>query len=283
MARGGRGSPDFAQPMGETMIIIAERINSSRKSIAQAIEAQDREFIQKEARNQAEAGATYIDVNAGSFVGLEIGYLKWLVEVVQEVVDLPLCLDSPDPQAIKEALPLCRQKPLINSITLEQDRLEGLLPLVVEHGLPVIALCQSEAMTADTREDKVELASQLVAKADAAGLPRENLFIDPLVYPVSTDSNSALASIQAIGDIMTRFPGVHTTCGLTNVSYGMPQRKLINRAFLAAALVHGLDSAIIDPTDIQLYSLLKATLLVLGRDDFGMEYIGAFRAGRLTA
>ena len=157
------------------------------------------------------------------------------------------------------------------------------MPLVAEHGLPVIGLCQSDEMTADSREAKVELAARLVERVEAAGVPRDRLFIDPLVYPVSTDSNSALASMQAIGDIMTRFPGVHTTCGLTNVSYGMPQRKLINRAFLAAALVHGLDSAIIAPTDVQLYSLLKATLLVLGRDDFGMEYITAFRAGRLLA
>ena len=262
------------------MIIIAERINSSRKSIAQAIAAQDRAFIQNEARAQAEAGATYIDVNAGSFVGQEIAYLKWLVEVVQEVVDLPLCLDSPDPQAIREALPLCRQKPLINSITLERDRLEGLLPLVAEHGLPVIGLCQSDEMTADSREAKVELAARLVERVEAAGVPRDRLFIDPLVYPVSTDSNSALASMQAIGDIMTRFPGVHTTCGLTNVSYGMPARKLINRTFLACALASGLDSAIIDPTDDQLYAVLRASLLVMGHDDFAMNFISGFRQGR---
>lgn len=263
------------------MLIIAERINSSRKAIAKAIEEKDATFIRNEAKNQAAAGAAFIDVNAGSFVGKETDYLKWLVETVQEVVDTPLCLDSPDHKAIKAAYPLCKHKPLINSITLEAERLEGLLPLVAEEGLSVVALCQSEDSMAETTEAKVELAGQLLEKTAAAGVPDEHVFIDPLVYPVSTNPESALATVKAIAQIMDRFPGVHTTCGLTNVSYGMPQRKLINRTFLAVALAHGLDSAIIDPTDDQLYAVLTAATLVMGQDSFGMNYITAFRAGRL--
>ena len=263
------------------MIIIAERINSSRKAIAKAIEEKDTGFIQKEAQAQAQAGADFIDVNAGSFVGREIECLKWLVDTVQAVVDTPLCLDSPDPEAIKAAYPLCKQKPLINSITLEQERLEGLIPLVAEEGLKVVALCQSGDSMAETTEAKVDLAGQLLEKTKAAGIPYENVFIDPLVYPVSTNPESALATIKAIAQIMSRFQGAHTTCGLTNVSYGMPQRKLINRTFLACALANGLDSAIIDPTDDLLYGVLTAANLVMGQDNFGMNYITAFRGGRL--
>lgn len=265
------------------MIIIAERINSSRKRIAQAIEERDTAFIQAEARAQAEAGADYIDVNAGSFLKKEVEHLKWLVDTVQESVEVPLCLDSPDPAAIKAVFPHCQAKPMINSITLEPERLETLLALVADNGLPVIALCQSQSLMAEGVEDKVRLAEELLEKTAAAGVPDERVFIDPLIYPVSTNSGSALATLEAISRIMAAHQGVHTTCGLSNVSYGMPHRRLLNRTFLACAITRGLDSAIIDPTDRQLSSVLQAADLLLGRDDFGMKYIAAARAGGLAA
>lgn len=263
------------------MLIIAERINSSRKQIAQAIIARDRSFIQAEAKAQTLAGANYIDVNAGTFVGEEAEKLKWIVESVQEVTELPLCIDSPDPAVIRRMMPLARKTPIINSITLEASRIEGILPLVVEHRTKVIALCQAEDAPSETADRKVELAGKLVEKLTAAGVKRDDLYIDPLVYPLSTNPKSAAATLDAIGEIMKRFPGVHTVCGLTNVSYGLPARKLINRAFLAAAVARGLDAAIIDPTDKQLYAMLKAATLVAGRDDYCMDFIGAFREGRI--
>lgn len=158
---------------------------------------------------------------------------------------------------------------------------EELLPLVAQEGLKVVALCQSSDSMAETTEAKVDLAGQLLEKTQADGVPNQNIFVDPLVYPVSTNPKSALATIMAIEKIMDQFKGVHTTCGLTNVSYGMPQRKLINRIFLACALAHGLDSAIMDPTDDQLSGVLTAANLVMGKDDFGMNYITTFRTGRL--
>jgi cobalamin-dependent methionine synthase I len=263
------------------MLIIAERINSSRKAIAKAIADGDRAFIQGEAKSQASAGANYIDVNAGTFVGEEAAKLKWIVEAVQEATELPLSIDSPDPEVIKTVLPLVKRTPMINSITLEQSRVEGVLPLVLEYRTKVIALCQAEQMMAETADQKVELAGQLVEKLAGAGVPRDDIYIDPLVYPLSTNPKSAAATLDAIGEIMKRFPGVHTICGLTNVSYGLPARKLVNRAFLAASIAHGLDAAIIDPTDRLLFAMLKAATLVAGKDDYCMEYICAFREGRV--
>jgi 5-methyltetrahydrofolate--homocysteine methyltransferase len=263
------------------MLIIAERINSSRKQIAQAIAAEDRAFIQGEAKAQTLAGAHYIDVNAGTFVGEEAEKLKWIVEAVQEVTELPLSIDSPDPEVIKAMLPLMKKTPLINSITLEPSRIEGILPLVVEYRTKVIALCQAEQAMSETVDQKVALAGRLVEKLMGAGVPLDDLYIDPLVYPLSTNPKSACATLEAIGEIMRKFAGVHTICGLTNVSYGLPARKLINRAFLAAAITRGLDSAIIDPTDKLLYAMLKAATLVAGKDDYCMDYISAFREGRL--
>ena len=178
-------------------------------------------------------------------------------------------------------IPLVAKTPMINSITLEPERLEGILPIVAEHKTKVIALCQSEDAMADTAEDKLRMAEQLVKRVDDAGIPLDDLFIDPLVYPLATNTQSATATLEAIERIMKAFPGVHTTCGLTNVSHGLPSRKLINRTFLVAAVTRGLDSAILDPTDSHLYAALKAALAVTGKDDFCMEYITAFRGGRL--
>jgi cobalamin-dependent methionine synthase I len=263
------------------MLIIAERINASRKQIAQAISAGDRIFIQGEAVAQTQTGANYIDVNAGTFVGEEAEKLAWIVEAVQEVTDLPLSIDSPDPGVIRAMIPLLKKTPLINSITLEPSRIEGILPLVIEHKTKVIALCQAEHDLAETTEDKVTLAGRILEKLTGAGVPLEDIYVDPLVYPLSTNPQSAKATLDAIGIIMTKFPGAHTVCGLTNVSYGLPARKMINRAFLAAAITMGLDAAIIDPTDKPLYAMLKAITLVAGKDNFCMDYISAFRAGRI--
>lgn len=263
------------------MLIIAERINSSRKKIAEAISTRNREFIQAEAKAQAEAGAGYIDVNAGAFIEEETEYLKWTIDAVQEVCDVPLCIDSPDPKVIGAVLPLVKHPPMLNSITLEPARLEGLLPLVVEYKAKVIGLCQSEDLMAESTEAKVEIAGKLVEEVKKAGVSVDDLYIDPLVYPLGTSSNSAQSTMDAIERIMKEFPGVHTTCGLTNVSHGLPARKLINRTFLVGCIIRGLDSAIMDPTDKLLYGAMKTAVMVSGRDDFCMEFIQAFRAGRI--
>ncbi len=263
------------------MLIVAERINSSRKSVAQAMEAQDKAFIENEARLQTEAGADYVDVNAGSFIGEEAELLKWVVGVVQEVTDLPLCIDSPDPKIIKSVLPLLKRPPMINSITMEAARLEGMLPLAAEKKAKVIGLCQSEGSIAETVDDKVRLAGRLVKEVSKANIPLDDLYIDPLVYPLSSSPSSGLAVLKAIGRIIQEFPGVHTICGLTNVSYGLPRRKLINRTFLVAAVTRGLDAVILDPTDKELFGALKAALTVVSKDEYCMDYIAAYRNGRL--
>ncbi|MBW1779965.1 MAG: dihydropteroate synthase [Deltaproteobacteria bacterium] len=264
------------------MLIVGERINSSRESMAQAIAARDTGFIQNEVTIQAEAGADYIDVNAGTFLGEELECLKWVVRVVQDACERPLCIDSPDPRVIEGVLPLVKGSPMINSITLEPMRLKGILPLVAEHAARVIGLCQSEDTMAATTEDKLRLAGQLVESVTKAGIPLDSLYIDPLVYPLSTHPESAVATMEAIERIMKEFPGVHTICGLTNISFGLPKRKLINRTFLVAAMARGLDAVILDPTDTALFGTLRAALAVVAKDDYCMDYIAAFRQGRLA-
>jgi len=249
------------------MIIIGEKINSSRKQIAEAIASGNREYIQNEAKAQSDAGADYIDVNAAAFMEKETEYLKWIIEAVQEVTDLPLCIDSPDPEVIKKVISLVNKPPMINSITLEPSRLDGILPLVVDYRATVIGLCQTGSRMGKSAAEKVEIAGRLVEKVTSAGIGIDALYIDPLVFPVGADSNSACATLDAIEEIMKQFQGVHTVCGLTNVSHGLPNRKLVNRTFLAGAVARGLDAAILDPCDKQLLGVLRAAVMRTGKDE----------------
>lgn len=266
------------------MLIVAERINASRKAIRAALEAMDSAAIQQEARIQDAAGAHYIDVNGGTFPGREPELLCWLVDTVQAVTNKPLCLDSPDAAALAAALPRVKTKPpMINSITLEGGRFESVLALALEHRTKLIALCQGEDVPAASAAEKIELGSELVERLTRAGVPLDDVYVDPLVFPLGTDSLSAQATIEAMSELMRRFPGVHTICGLSNVSHGLPARKLLNRTFLVAALTRGMDAAIIDPTDAQLMSTVYAAQAVLGRDEYCMGLIEAFQEGRLAA
>jgi 5-methyltetrahydrofolate--homocysteine methyltransferase len=152
---------------------------------------------------------------------------------------------------------------------------------VIGHGTRVIASWQASNRTAETTEGKTDIASRLVQIITDAGVPPDHLYIDPLAFSLSTNAQSARATLSAIEQIMTKFPGVHTTCCLNTVSYGLPARNLLQRIFLAAAMERGLDSAIIDPTDSKLYAIVAAGRLISGRDEGCLNYIRAFREGRL--
>ena len=264
------------------MIIVAEKINTSRRSIHQAVEKRDADFITRVAREQAEAGAHFIDVNAGTFVAQEPELLCWLVETVQNVVDRPLCLDSPNPVALSQAIKRHRGEPMINSISLEEDRFQSLLPVVTSHPCHVVALCMAQTSMPTTVEERFEVGSQLIEKLTGAGVPLERIYVDPLVQPVSVDTNMGTAVLGAISRIMDSFPGVNTICGLSNISFGLPERHLINRNFLALCMSHGLSAAILDPTDRRLMATLLAIEMLLGHDEYCSNYIDGYQEGRIT-
>ena len=263
------------------MIIVGEKINSSRKGIAQALEKRDAEFIGTVAREQAQAGAQYIDVNAGTYVNEEVDYLCWLVETVQGAVDLPLCLDSPNPKALSEAIKRHHGEPMINSISLEKDRFQSLLSVVTSQPCKVVALCMAQTSMPRTAEERASVGSELIGELTDKGIPIENIYVDPLVQPVAVDVAMGPAVLDAVKKIMDDFPGVNTICGLSNVSYGLPKRHLINRNFLALAMAHGLSAAILDPTDTKLMATLLAVEMLLGRDEYCQHYIKAYQEGRL--
>jgi len=266
------------------MIIVGELINASRKPIAAAIEAGDAEYIGRVAADQDQAGATYIDANAGIFVGEEVKYMKWLVETIQSVSDKPIALDSPDPQVIEAGLALCRAAPMLNSISLEKDRWEKLLPVAAANPkLKIVALCMSDEGMPTTCDDRLKIADKLISGLTAKNLPLENIHVDPLVQPLGTDHRFGLEFLKAVRAIAERFPGVHLMCGLSNISYGLPSRKYLNRVFMAQAIAAGLDGAIVNPLDKGMMGGIAAAEALAGRDKSCVRYLKAYRQGLVEA
>ena len=264
------------------LLCIGEKINSSRKEIKEAIERSDKSLIQKIAREQAEAGAHYLDVNAGLFMEREQEKLRWIVETVQKAVDRPCCLDSPNPLALEAALKVHRGQALLNSISLEKERYHSILPLVRRFGTKIVALCLDDGGMPRDVEDRFRLARLLIEKLSGEGISLDDIYIDFLVQPVATDFNLGTILLEALERIKRNFPTVHAICGLSNISFGLPQRRLLNHVFLVLALAKGLDAAILDPTDPGAISCLKAAQVLLGQDPFCSEYLQAFRQGRLN-
>jgi 5-methyltetrahydrofolate--homocysteine methyltransferase len=263
------------------VIIIGELINASRKTIAEAIEEKDITRIQKVALDQAESGADYIDVNAGIFVGKEPEYLKWLVQTVHEVTEKPCAIDSPDPKAIEAALSVHRGPPMINSISLEKERYNNLLPIIAGTDYRVIALCMSDEGMPETVEDRLRIADKLINGLLQKHVKLENIFVDPLVQPISVNSTFGMAFLDAVNHIMKQFPGIHTACGLSNISYGLPARSFLNQTFMVMAIAKGLDAAIVNPLDKRMMAGIVAAEAMVGNDNYCMNYLKAYRAGML--
>lgn len=263
------------------MIIVGELINSSRKPIKAAVEAQDTEEIQKIAKDQHDNGAAFIDVNAGTFVGKESEYMQWLIKTVQEAVDTPCCIDSPDPKVVEAAVSVHKGTPMINSISLEKARYDALLPVIAGTELKVIALCMSDKGMPETKDDRVAIADELINSLVKNNVAIENIFVDPLVQPISTKDSYGTEFMNAIEAIMTGFPGVHTICGLSNISYGLPERKLINQTFAVMAIAKKLDSAIINPLDKRMMANIIAAETLAGNDEYCSNYLTAYREDRL--
>jgi len=263
------------------MKIIGEKINGTRKLVAKAIAERDAEFIQNLAQKQVVGGASWLDVNAGTHPEREPDDLVWLVELVQNVVDVPLCLDSANPEALRIAMKKVRQTPMINSISGEENRLKDILPIVAEFGCEVIALCMDDKGIPATSEARLDVISKVFAETRRAGVPDEKMYVDPLAMTIATNTEAGQVIFGAMRAIRAGFPQAHISCGLSNVSFGLPARALINRSFLVLALQAGMDTAIIDPNDRELQAAMYAADLLLGRDKHCLNYTRAFRAGKL--
>jgi 5-methyltetrahydrofolate--homocysteine methyltransferase len=256
-------------------VLIGERINpAGKKKLAEALKAGDLEIVRKEALAQTEAGADIIDVNVGTFGVDEVALLPKAVQAVMETVDTPLCLDSANPEALEAALKVYKGKPLINSVTGEEHSLKKVLPLVKKYGAAVIGLVQDDEGIPKDVEGRVSNAHKIVKGVEAAGIPRQDLVIDCLAFAVGAEPDSGAAVIETIRRIKAEL-GVNMTLGASNVSFGLPDRELINNAFVVMAAAAGATCLIVDVAKVR--PIILAADLVLGRDKRARRYIEAYR------
>jgi len=264
------------------MIIVGEKLNSSLKAIRPAMETRDTEEILDLAKKQYEAGSTYIDLNAAMFVDVEMELMEWMIETIQSTMKVQFTFDSPNPEVIKRALMVNKNpKPMINSITNETERFEGLAPILSEYETSVIALCMDDAGMPETADERYRIAENMITKLNKLGMKNDDIFIDPLVRPVGTGSHYGIAALDTIRRVKENFPDVHIMCGLSNISFGLPARKLINQVFLVSAMRSGMNGAILDPVDKKMMSLMYACEAVLGIDDYCVNYLEKFREGEI--
>lgn len=262
------------------MLIVGELINTSRKIIKESVERRNAEYIRDIAKRQVEAGANYLDVNCSDLMDNELEAMRWLIENVQAAVDVPLSIDTPNPAAMEVGLSLAQKgKPLANSITGEKERYRTVLPLVVKYGAKVVALCMDDQGMPQTAEDRLRVARELVMKLTEAGVAASDIYLDPLLQPVSTDDRAGLELLNAIRLIGQEYPGIHLICGLSNVSYGLPNRQILNRVFMIQTMTMGMDAYILDPLDKALMRDFYACQALLGQDSFCRNYLAAHRKG----
>ena len=284
--RGGNGECTQAEAQrGEiVLVIVGERINTSRKRVNEAVEKREAAYIQEDVKSQLEAGADLIDVNAGSRLNSEVDDLAWLIDIVQSTVpEVRLCIDSPNPGSIRSVLHVVERPPMLNSTTAEKERFEAMSGIIQSTDCDIVALCIDDKGIPKNAEQALDTAARLVSDLESLGVKRERIYIDPVIQAVSTNTNAALIALETIEGIRRELPGANVICGLSNVSFGLPKRHLVNRAFLALAMRAGLSAAIVDPLDKKLMGTLRATTLLLGQDRWCQDYIRAFRKGWLEA
>ena len=264
------------------MIIVGEKLNGTSKPVQEAIDKRDASFVTQLARAQRDAGADYIDVNAGIFYDDEPERLEWLVSAIRREVDVRFSLDTSNSETLRPALKIIQnEKPLINSITAQKRRFQAVLPLVKEFDTSVVALCMNDGGLPNTADGRIAIARDLVERLTGAGLCHEAIFLDPIVRPIGIDSSACITAIETIKEMKKRWPGIHIICGVSNISYGIPARRLMNRTFLAAAVIAGLDCAILDPLDDDMLRSICAAEALAGVDKNCERYINQYRESGL--
>lgn len=256
-------------------VLIGERINpTGKRRLAEALRAGDLSVAREEALAQVAAGADILDINVGATGVDEEAMLPLAVRAVAETVDVPLCLDSRKVKALAAALAVCPGRPIVNSVTGEEASLVEVLPLVKKYGVPVIGLTLDERGIPAEAEARVEIAHRIVERAEAVGIPREDVIIDCLTLSLGANVKAGLSSLEATRRVKAEL-GVNQTQGASNVSHGLPNRPTLTGAYLAMAIEAGLTCPTVDVAQVRL-AVLSADL-ILGRDNYAMRFISAFR------
>ena len=258
------------------MIIIGEKINGSIPAVAEAIANRDAELIKQRAIAQTNAGASYIDCCASVPEAEEVETLKWMIDCIQEVTDVPISVDSPSADVLVQAYKFCKKPGIFNSVSGE-----GVMALPENKDWQVIALLSDDTGIPKCAEDRLKVFEKIMAKAKEYGISPDRIHIDPLVEMLCTSEDGIAMNVEVISTVRKLYPSIHITAAVSNISFNLPVRKLINYGFVVLAMNAGLDSAIMDPTNRDMLGLVYATEALLGLDDYCMEYIGAYREGMI--
>ncbi len=264
------------------MIVIGEKINGSIPAVANAIAHRDTEFICQRARMQMEAGASFIDCCASVPEAEEVETLKWMIDCIQSVTDIPISIDSPSAEVLSKAYKFCKRPGLFNSVSGEGNKIDTIFPLMV---LPencqwqVIALLSDDSGIPKSAADRLKVFDYIMSKAKEYGVAPNRIHIDPLVEMLCTSEDGIKMNTDVISTVRRQYPSIHITSAVSNISFNLPARKMINLGFTVLAMNAGLDSAILDPTNRDLMGVIYATEALLGQDEFCMEYIQAYRSG----
>ena len=260
---------------GQPTVLIGERINpTGKKRLSEALKAGNLEIVSQEALAQVQAKADILDINVSMFGVDEVTLLPQAVQAVMDTVDVPLCLDSPNPQALAAALKVYQGKPLINSVTGEEHSLEKVLPLVKEYGAAVIGLVQDDEGIPSNPERRLAIANKIVDHAEAVGIPRQDIIIDCLAFTVGANTSSGLVTIETVHRVKAEL-GMNLTLGASNVSFGLPDRNLVNSAFVAMVIAAGVTCLIVDVAKVR--PMVLAADFVLGCDKHARRYIEAYQ------
>ena len=264
------------------MIVIGEKINGSIPAVADAIARRDSEFIIERARVQAESGATYIDCCASVPEAEEVETLKWMIECIEEVTDLPISVDSPSADVLVEAYKFCSRPGLFNSVSGEGDKMDKIFPIMAKpenKGWGVVALLSDDTGIPKTAGDRLRVFNNIMAKAKEYGIAPNRIHIDPLVEMLCTSEDGIALNEEVMNTVREQYPTIHITAAVSNISFNLPVRKLVNLGYVVLAMKAGLDSCILDPTNRDMMGVIYATEALLGMDDYCMEYISAYRDG----
>ncbi len=262
------------------MLIVGEKINGTIGRVKEAVEARDEKFIVDLAKLQLQNGAHVIDVNVGAGEN-EAENLAWAVGVIQKSLDIPLMLDSGNPDALQAAMAVHQGRPIINSVSGEEWKMKKLLPMVSKADCSIVALCMDDDGMPSTPEETLDVAGKIVERLTGAGVKREDIYLDPLVLSIATEFQAAKIASDTLGLIRQNLPQVRTIMAISNISFGLPCRRLLNRAFLVAAAMAGLDAFLVDVNDKSLMAMVWAANLLSGNDEGCRSYLKAYRQGIL--
>ncbi len=260
------------------MIVIAEKLNGSIPSCAKAIAERDEAYIKDIAKRQADAGATFIDVCA-SVKENEADVLKWMINLVQEVTDTPISVDSPDVNVCLEGMKICKKPGLFNSVSGEGNKIDVAFPVLADTKWDIMALLCDDTGIPKTAAKRIEVFDHIMKRAEEFGIAPSRIHIDPLVEMLCTSEDGIAMVVEVMTHIKRNYPDVHISGAVSNISFNLPVRRIVNQAFCVLAMNAGMDSAVLDPLNQDLMGMIFATEALLGMDEMCMEYIGAYRAG----